>query len=77
MCTFQFLYTDENIVKCEHIKTVVYPSAGAGGNVKVTEQELLSHTFRSQATKIMWLFAENKSFCVSQDNVRSITIQAE
>jgi len=75
MCTFTFLYVDGNTVKCEHIKNVTYILSG--NNVKVTERELLSHMFRCQASKTMWLFAEDESFCISQDNVRSITVQAE
>ncbi len=72
MCTFTFLYADGHTVKCENVKTAAYFS---GGKVDVTEQRLMEHSF--PLGKTICLFAEGKSFSVSGDGLRSITIDAQ
>ncbi len=72
MCTFKFLYTDGHSVICEHVKTATYMPADM---VKVDEQSLTTHEF--PLDKPIWLFAESRSYCVSADGLRSITVEIE
>ncbi len=72
MCTFEFLYTDGRTVTCEHVKKASYVS---DGGINVDEQSLTTHEFPLDRT--IWLFAETKSYCVSNDGLRSITVEAE
>lgn len=75
MCTFIFRYPNEDIVKCEHIKSAVYTFSK--NRTEVAEEKLMDRMFQLGQMDTIWLFAENQKFCISPKDLRSITIQAE
>lgn len=75
MCTFEFLYLDGHQAKYEHITSYTCPLKDNKGVSHTEEKDLLK--LGCPVGTMVWLHAQNATFCVNSSNIREIKVLLE